>query len=136
MITSVATRSASRPTGLRRTGTIARWVVQVFLAVQFVSGGVLKLIGDARMVDLFTDIGAGQWLRYLVGVCEVAGALSLLVPRLAALAALGLTGLMAGAVVTNVLIGANPVVPAAFLLLAAVVAVSRRAQMRRPAPTR
>ncbi|MEU4641007.1 DoxX family protein [Micromonospora sp. NPDC023814] len=136
MTANVATRSASRPTGLRRAGSIARWVVQVFLAVQFVSGGALKLIGDAQMVDLFTDIGAGQWLRYLVGVCEVAGALGLLVPRLAALAALGLTGLMAGAVVTNVLIGANPAVPAAFLLLAAVVAYSRRAQMRRPTPTR
>ncbi|MER5333736.1 DoxX family protein [Micromonospora sp. NPDC002717] len=136
MTTNVTTRSASRPTGRRRTGSIARWIVRVFLAVQFVSGGVLKLIGEPRMVDLFTDIGAGQWLRYLVGVCEVAGALGLLVPRLAALAALGLAGLMAGAVVTNVLIGANPAVPAAFLLLAAVVAYGRRAQLRRPTPTR
>ncbi|MET8909026.1 DoxX family protein [Micromonospora sp. NPDC004551] len=111
-------------------------MLQVFLAVQFASGGVLKLIGDARMIDLFTDIGVGQWLRYLVGVCEVAGAVGLLVPRLAALAALGLTGLMAGAVVTNLLIGASPAMPAAFLLLAGIVVYSRRARLRRPAAAR
>ncbi|MFI7520135.1 DoxX family protein [Micromonospora globbae] len=131
MTATVTTRSASRSTVLRRTGSMARWVLQVFLAVQFASGGVLKLIGDARMVDLFTDIGVGQWLRYLVGICEVAAAIGLLVPRLAALAALGLSGLMAGAVVTNLLIGVNPAMPAAFLLVAGVIGYSRRAQLRR-----
>lgn len=136
MTANVTTRSASRSTALRRTASIARWVLQVFLAVQFTSGGLLKLIGDARMVDLFTDVGLGQWLRYLVGVCEVAAAIGLLVPRLAALAALGLTGLMAGAVVTNLLIGANPAMPTAFLLAASVIVYSRRAQLRRPTPTR
>lgn len=136
MTANVTAQSASRPAALRRTASIARWVPQVFLAVQFTSGGLLKLIGDARMVDLFTDIGVGQWLRYLVGVCEVAAAIGLLVPRLAALAALGLTGLMAGAVVTNLLIGASPAMPAVFLLVAGVVVYIRRAQLRRPSRTR
>lgn len=136
MTANVTPHSASRSTALRRTASTTRWVLQVFLAVQFASGGLLKLIGDARMVDLFTDIGLGQWLRYLVGVCEVAAAIGLLVPRLAALAALGLTGLMAGAVVTNLLIGANPAMPAAFLLVAGVIVYSRRAQLRRPTSTR
>jgi putative oxidoreductase len=131
MTTTAITRPTGRPTTLRRTGRIARWVLQVFLAVQFASGGVLKLTGDARMVDLFGDVGAGQWLRYLVGVCEVAAAVGLLVPRLAALAALGLTALMAGAVVTNLMIGISPAMPAVFLLIAAVIVHSRRAQLRR-----
>jgi predicted membrane protein len=52
-------------------------------------------------------------------VCELAAAIGLLVPRLAASAALGLTGLMAGALVTNLLIGVNPAMPAGFLLAAA-----------------
>lgn len=125
-------RSADRPTALRRTGSIARWILQVVLAVLVASGGVLKLIGDANMVDLFTDIGVGQRLRYLVGVCEVAGAIGLLVPRLAAPAALGLTGLMASAVVTNLLIGISPAIPAAFLVIAAAIAYSRRARLPRP----
>jgi putative oxidoreductase len=136
MTTTAITRPTGRPAALRRTGSIIRWVLQVVLAVQFASGGVLKLVGDPRMVDLFTDIGAGQWLRYLVGVCEVAAAVGLLVPRLTAAAALGLTGLMAGAVITNLLIGISPAMPAAFLLLAGVIVYTRRARLRRLVPTR
>jgi uncharacterized membrane protein len=131
--TATTATTTGRPTALRRAGSIARWVLQASLAVQFASGGILKLTGDARMVDLFTDVGAGQWLRYLVGVCEVAGALGLLVPGLTAAAALGLTGLMAGAVATNLLIGISPAMPAAFLLVAAYIADSRRADLHRPA---
>ncbi|PZF96251.1 DoxX family protein [Micromonospora deserti] len=141
MTTNVTTRPTTGSTtlhhvALRRCGLIARWALQVVLAAQFASGGVLKLTGDAQMVDLFAEIGVGQWLRYLVGVCELAGAAGLLIPRLAALGALGLTGLMAGAVVTNVLIGANPALPAAFLLAAGVVVYGRRAHLRRLVPAR
>jgi putative oxidoreductase len=125
MTTTAITRTATR------TGTIARRVLQAVLAVQFASGGVLKLIGDAQMVGLFTDIGVGQWLRYLVGFCEVAGAVGLLVPRLAAPAALGLVALMTGAVITNLLIGISPAMPAAFLLVAAVIAYTRRTDLTR-----
>lgn len=136
MAVNVTTRSAIGSTAVHRTGLIARWALQLSLAAQFASGAVLKLIGDAKMVDLFTEIGVGQWLRYLVGVFEVAGAVGLLVPRLAALAALGLTGLMAGAVVTNVLIGVSPALPAAFVVAAAVIVYSRRAGLRRLLPNR
>jgi uncharacterized membrane protein YphA (DoxX/SURF4 family) len=115
----------------RRTGSLVTWALQVILAVQFAAGGVLKLTGDPRMTDLFTDIGLGQWLRYLVGVCEVAAAIGLLVPRLAGPAAVGLIGLMAGAVVTNLLIGISPAMPAVFLLTAVVIVYLRRAQLRR-----
>ena len=47
-----------------------------------------------------------------------------------AMAALGLSGLMAGAVVTNLLIGVNPAMPAAFLLVAGLIVYSRRTQLR------
>jgi putative oxidoreductase len=43
-------------------------------------------------------------LRYLVGVLELAGAIGLLMSRLAGLAALGLVALMVGAVVTQVFV--------------------------------
>ena len=122
----MTTTATTHSTALARAGTIARWGLQIVLAVQFASGGVLKLIGDAQMVDLFTDIGLGQWLRYLVGVCEVAAAAGLLIPRLAGPAALGLVGLMTGAVITNLLIGVSPAMPLVFLLSAAVIAYTRR----------
>ncbi len=114
-----------------RPGTIVLWVLQVVLASQFASAGVMKLSGNQQMVDMFADIGAGQWLRFLVGALEVAGALGLLIPRLCGLAALGLAALMTGAVITNVFIlGYSPVVALAFFLLAGVIAWFRRAAIR------
>jgi putative oxidoreductase len=129
-LSAAATTTPSR-SAARRGKTAAVWAVQVLLAVQFAAGGLLKATGEESMVAMFTEIGAGQWLRYLVAACELAGALGLLVPRLAGPAALGIVGLMAGATVTNVVIlGTSPAVPLAFLLLSAVVAGSRRAQTR------
>jgi putative oxidoreductase len=125
-LSAAAPTTRSRPAARRGKAAVV-WAVQVLLAVQFAAGGLLKVAGDDVMVALFTDIGAGQWLRYLVGALELAGALGLLVPRLAGPAALGIVGLMAGATVTNVVIlGISPAVPLVFLLLGAVVAWSRR----------
>lgn len=45
----------------------------VVLAAIVAGGGISKLAGDPVMVDMFADIGAGQWLRYLVGALEVSG---------------------------------------------------------------
>ena len=111
----------------RRSVAFALWVAQAVLALQLASGGVLKLTGDAAMVDLFTDIGAGQWFRYAVGLIELAGAVGLLIPRLAAL---GVTALLVGATVTNVAIGVAPWLPLVLLLVAATVAYARRSQIR------
>ncbi|GAA1530953.1 DoxX family protein [Kribbella lupini] len=110
-----------------RTGTVALWVVQVLLAGSFVLAALPKLTGDQVMVDMFALIGAGQWLRYAVGALELAGAVALLVPRLGGAAALGLSGLMAGAIVTNVaVLGVSAAVPATYLVLAGVIAWFRR----------
>jgi uncharacterized membrane protein YphA (DoxX/SURF4 family) len=79
-----------------------------------------------ELVDMFADIGAGQWLRYLVGALEVAGAAGLLVPRLSGLAALGLAGLMVGATITNLFIlGESPWLPVGLLLVSALIARGR-----------
>jgi putative oxidoreductase len=114
----------------RRSIAVALWVAQAVLALQLASGGVLKLIGDAAMVDLFTDIGAGQWFRYAVGLVELVGAVGLLIPRLCGLAALGVTALLVGATVTNVAIGVAPWLPLVLLLVAATVAYVRRSEIR------
>lgn len=115
-----------RPPGRVRGARIGLWAVRFLLAAQFVLGGVLKLTGNPAMVTMFEDIGAGQGLRLLVGICEVAGAVGLLVPRLARLAAAGLVLLMIGAAVTNVVaLQTSPAVPLVLLALATVVAVVR-----------
>jgi uncharacterized membrane protein YphA (DoxX/SURF4 family) len=108
------------------------WVVQIALATQFAGAGMMKLSGDQALVEMFADIGAGQWLRYAVGLLEVAGALGLLVSRLCGLAAAGLVALMTGAIVTNVFVlHESPLLPAVYLLVAAVIGWFRRPQIVR-----
>ena len=107
-----------------RAAAAAVWAVRLLLAAQFVVGGLLKLTGDPQMVAMFDQVGAGQGLRLLVGACEVAGAVGLLVPRLVRPAAIGLVGLLVGAAVTNVVaLHTSPALPLVLLALAAMVAI-------------
>jgi uncharacterized membrane protein YphA (DoxX/SURF4 family) len=112
-------------------GNTALWMVQLVLAVYFAYSGV-SLLGD-DLAPKFDVIGFGQWLRYVTGVLELAGALGLLVPRLCGLAALGLVGVMVGAVATELFVLGDPdgaVLPAVLLAFAAVVALGRRDTLR------
>lgn len=104
------------------------WVLRGLLAAVFLSAGVRKWLGDDGMTATFAELGAGQWLRYVVGTLEIAGAIGLLIPFFAGVAALGLMGVMAGAALTEafVLEDGNPVTPAILFVLAAAVAWYRR----------
>lgn len=118
-----------RPSGRVRAARIGLWAVRILLSAQFLLGGALKLTAHPTMTAMFESIGAGQGLRLLVGVCEVAGAVGLLVPRLARLAACGLVLLMIAAAVTNVVaLQTSPAVPLVLLVLAGIVAVTRTRQ--------
>ena len=105
MITSTgrvtAARLAIREARPRRRTSILLWAVQIPLAAFFVSVAVPKLTGSHQAVQEFGLIGAGQWLRYFVGTAELAGAIGLLTPWLAGLAAAGLAADMAGASIIN-----------------------------------
>lgn len=119
--------TATTTTRRVRPGVVVLWVTQVVLAAMFVMASLPKLTGDPVMIELFDAVGAGQWLRYVVGVLELAGAIGLLVPRLCGLAALGLTMLLVGASLTNIVaLGASPAIPVGYLLVAAVIAWFRR----------
>jgi putative oxidoreductase len=92
------TAGEARP---RRRTSLLLWAAQIPLAALFVSVAVPKLTGSHQAVQEFGQIGAGQWLRYLVGTAELAGAIGLLTPWLAGLAAAGLAADMAGATIIN-----------------------------------
>jgi len=92
-------RQAARPPD--RTNRLL-WGVQILLAAFFVFAAVPKLGEAQSSVAIFGQIGVGQWLRYLVGAAELAGAIGLLIPRLAGLAAAGLAADMAGATIINI----------------------------------
>ena len=96
-----AARLAIREARPRRLTSTLLWAAQIPLAALFVIVAVPKLTGSHQAVQEFGLIGAGQWLRYLVGTAELAGAIGLLTPWLAGLAAAGLAADMAGASIIN-----------------------------------
>src|SRR5207302_9594341 len=66
---------------------VGAWILQGLLAAAFLAAGGAKLAGVLMMVQIFDQIGMGQWFRVVTGLVEVAGAVALLVPGLAALGA-------------------------------------------------
>jgi uncharacterized membrane protein YphA (DoxX/SURF4 family) len=108
----------------------ALWVLQILMGVFLVvASAAPKFWGDPYAVQIFTEIGAGQWLRYFIGVVELACGIGLMVPRLAGPAAVGLMGLMIGAGYTQAVVLGEPAMvttPAIIFVLAAVIAWGRR----------
>ncbi len=111
---------------------ILLWAAQIMLAAIFALVAVPKLAGAHSAVTMFGQIGAGQWLRYLVGTAELAGAIGLLVPPLAGLAAAGLAADMAGASIINAAVLHSAAVAMTLPLCAAfvLIALARRKQTR------
>jgi putative oxidoreductase len=124
MITANARAEArkTRPTG--RVNALL-WVVQVVLAAVFLDVAVAKLDGAQSAVTMFSQIGAGQWLRYLVGVAELAGAIGLLIPGVAGLAAAGLAADMVGATIINSAVLHSAAAVVTILLCAAFTLIAR-----------
>jgi putative oxidoreductase len=110
------TNATSRSSG--RALTITLWIMQILAAAAFLAAGGLKLSGAPLMVAEFQKIGLGQWLRYLTGLLEVAGAIALLVPRLAFFGAALLAAVVLGALFTHLtVLGLSTAMPAFVLLL-------------------
>jgi hypothetical protein len=95
-------------THTRKAPEVLLWGVQIVLALLFLFAGVMKLITPFEVLQAQASI-AVPLLRF-IGVCEVLGALGLVLPGLfrirqvlTPLAAAGLTIIMAGAVVLTAL---------------------------------
>ena len=119
---------------------IALWIIQILLALVFLFAGgtklyfspeVLAAMGPPNQVHL-----PGLFVKF-IGVCEVLGALGLVLPgllrirpQLTSLAAAGLLIIMIGAVVVTIAgPGVGPAVPAVVVgLLCAFVVYGRRPQ--------
>lgn len=112
----------------RGRGNIALWCLQVLCAGVYVMAAIPKVTADPQAVAGFATLGLGTVGMYLIGALELAGAIGLLIPRLAGPAGLGLVALMIGAVLSTLLVlGASMVAfPAAVLVLVAIIAWGRR----------
>ena len=132
-----AARLAIREARPRRLTSTLLWAAQILLAAffLFVAAGP-KLAGSHSEVQEFGLIGAGQWFRYLVGTAELAGAIGLLTPWLAGLAAAGLAADMAGATIVNATVlhnttyGPNVGLTAILCAVFALIAYARRQQIK------
>jgi uncharacterized membrane protein YphA (DoxX/SURF4 family) len=121
----------------RRLTSTLLWAAQILLAAffLFVAAGS-KLAGSHGAVQEFGAIGAGQWFRYMVGTVELAGAIGLLVPWLAGLAAAGLAADMAGATIVNATVlhntpyGVNVWMTAVLCAVFVLLAYGRRQQIK------
>lgn len=105
---------------------IAMWVISGLLAALFLFAGLPKLLTPGKMLSQWVY---APWFLTVVGVCETLGAIGLLIPRLAALAAAGLCGIMIGAVytlVTHHLSKELPVPIVVFILLMLVIFLRRK----------
>jgi len=107
------------------------WALQAIVAVTFLAAAGAKLAGVPFMVQLFDQIGIGQWFRIVTGVVEIIGAVALLYPGLASIGALWLGGTMVGAVATHLLIlHTSPVAAVILGALNAAIVYLRRDELR------
>jgi hypothetical protein len=119
------------------------WVAQALLAALFLFAGAMKFVMPDEALAAQGPFSVG--FIHFIGVCEVLGAVGLVLPWatgvarwLTPLAAQGLVIIMVGAVVTTLAIGggAGAIVPAVVGALCVAVAVGRGGAARRPAAWR
>jgi putative oxidoreductase len=96
------------------------WALRAVIFAMFVffGGGKFRPETNSSWIQLFNEIGFGQWFRYATGVVELSGAFLTLFPQTvsAGLAVLGTT--MVGAILIDVFVlhqFADAIIPIAFL---------------------
>ncbi len=77
------------------------WGVSGLLGVGFLLAGVSKFLQPEAAAESFMHFELPPGLVPLIAICEIAGGIGILVPRLAGFAALGLTIIMIGAVYSH-----------------------------------
>src|SRR2546423_2509173 len=86
----------------RRADTVVIWILSVLLAAVFATTGIAKLIGTEPLaLQAAAMRGFPSWIRMVVGVVEVVGAIGLLIPPVASVAAAMLALLMITATITQ-----------------------------------
>jgi hypothetical protein len=109
---TLLTRNFSTTSGTASGGktNIALWATQGAVALIFLFAGSSKLIMSAEQMS--SDMDIPLWFLRFIGVCEVAGALGLILPSilrirtgLTPLAACGLVVIMVGATTLTLLAG-------------------------------
>lgn len=85
-----------------RSARSAMWILSIVLAIVFLATGIAKLTGSSTFyLQAATMRGFPAWIRVVVGLVEIGGAIALLVPRAAVFGAVTLAILMFPAAATQ-----------------------------------
>src|SRR5688572_29362045 len=111
----------------RNADAIVVWILSVLLAAVFATTGISKLIGSEPIgLQVAAMRGFPTWIRMVVGVVEIVGAIGLLMPPEASVAAALLALLMIPATITQWISGEpGAFVPVVLLVLLLIVAWCR-----------
>ncbi|MER8088692.1 DoxX family protein [Streptomyces sp. NPDC087532] len=114
--------------GGRGRAAVALTVARVVLALFFGFGAFAKLIAHETAIESFDRMGWNQAAMYIIGGLEMAGAIALLIPVLAGVAAMAFCGLMAGASIVQLTLldRVNAIMPALLIVLLVLIARERR----------
>ena len=112
----------------RASTAIAATILSVLLAGVFLAAGLPKLIGSEPLILQAAAMrGFPEWIRVVVAVVEVIGAIGLLIPATSAVAATLLALLMVPAAITQRVSGEPGIlIPAVLFVLLLVLAALRR----------
>ncbi|MDP5311264.1 DoxX family protein [Streptomyces poriferorum] len=123
-----ASASASAATGRRGRGAVALSVSRYVLALFLGFSGIAKLIAHESAIESFDRMGWSHGAMYVIGGLETAGAVALLIPVLAGVAAIAFCGLLAGASVVQLTLldPPNAVMPAVLVVVMVLIARDRR----------
>ncbi|WP_261718082.1 DoxX family protein [Streptomyces sp. FZ201] len=120
---------AESATARGRRARIALRALQIVLALFYgIASALPKLIGHSSAAEIFDELGWGSTGMYTIGALELAGAVALLIPVLQSVAAIALSGLMAGAFVVSLTAfdGENAATPLILIVPLALIAWARR----------
>jgi putative oxidoreductase len=120
------TSTDSRPVPHR----IGTWILQGVVAAAFFAAGATKLAAAPFEVQLFAQLGLGQWFRVVTGVVQIVGAFALVYPGLASIGGLWLGFTMFCAVVANLaVLHTSPALAIVLGLLNALIVYLRRDEL-------
>lgn len=97
------------------------WAIIGLTAAAFLAGGIGKLMGVEMMHKSFATLGLPVFFGYLIGLCEVSGAIGLFIKKISSLAALGLGIIMVGAMYYHMQYDIQGFAPAAVLFIFSIV---------------
>jgi putative oxidoreductase len=113
--------------------TLAVWLLTLLTSALFIAASLPKLAGFGFFETAFARWGYPGWLELMVGIVEFVGAVFLIIPTTAFFAAMALSAVMVGAIITHLALGHPVLAILPFMVLGILMFL---AWVRRPSAAR